>query len=244
MKKLSRYFLAGMFALFVASPVLAVTSPVQPTANAIECEQRFLGIPPWFRGMTQKETVNGDEACVIKSPSSVSGGISGFIWTIVLNVIEMALVIAAYIAIFFIIYGGFQFITGGASSDTVARARKTIFNAVLGLVISLGAVAITNYIFGIFAQSSGSATINGETIDGIQVISGELLLKNILNIVYFIAGTVAVIVIIVAGMLYVTSSGDSGRVSKAKNLLTYSIVGLVIIIAAFAITNFIIGRFS
>ena len=44
--------------------------------------------------------------------------------------------------------------------------------------------------------------------------------------------------------MYVTSTGDAGRVTKAKNLLTYAIVGLIIILSAFAITNFVIGRFN
>lgn len=79
---------------------------------------------------------------------------------------------------------------------------------------------------------------------GIPTGSGESLLTNGLNLVYFLAGAVAVIVIIVAGIMYVISSGDAGKVAKAKNLLTYSIVGLIIVLSAFAITNFVIGRFN
>lgn len=73
--------------------------------------------------------------------------------------------------------------------------------------------------------------------------SGDALLTNILNTAYFVGGAMAVIVIIVAGIMYVASSGDSSRVAIAKNALTYAIVGLIIIISAFAVTNFVIGRF-
>ncbi len=79
---------------------------------------------------------------------------------------------------------------------------------------------------------------------GIPTGSGDQLLQNGLNLAYFLAGVVAVIVIIFAGVMYVISSGDAGRVAKAKNLLVYSIVGLIIVISAFAITNFVIGRFN
>lgn len=244
MKKITRYIFGALFAILVASPVLAITSPVQPSASALECEQRFLGIPPWFRGMTKEESVNGKSTCVILSPEDPAiGGLSQFIWKLVLNVIEMALVAVAYLAIFFIIYGGFQFVTGGSSSDTVAKARKTVLNAVIGLIIALGAIAITNYVFGIFDGASGNATIGGSET-GIQSMSSEQLLGNILKIVFFVLGILSVVVIVVSGMMYVTSSGDSGRVSKAKSMLTYSIVGLIVAISAFAITNFVIGRFS
>jgi hypothetical protein len=50
-----------------------------------------------------------------------------------------------------------------------------------------------------------------------------------------------VIVVVVAGIFYVISAGDSGKVAKAKTALTYALVGLGIIIMAFAITNFVIG---
>jgi len=79
---------------------------------------------------------------------------------------------------------------------------------------------------------------------GIPTGNADVLLQNSLNLAYYLAGALAVIVIIAAGLMYVISSGDAGRVAKAKNLLTYAIVGLVIIISAFAITNFVIGRFK
>ena len=80
--------------------------------------------------------------------------------------------------------------------------------------------------------------------NNIPTMTGDDLLKNALNLTYFLAGVIAVIVIIVAGLMYATSSGDSGRVAKAKNLLTYAIVGLVVVMSAFVITNFVVGRFQ
>ena len=80
--------------------------------------------------------------------------------------------------------------------------------------------------------------------NGIPTGSGEDLLKNGLNLAYFLAGAVAVVVIIFAGIMYVLSSGDAGRVAKAKNMLTYAIVGLIVVVSAFGITNFVIGRFN
>ena len=88
-----------------------------------------------------------------------------------------------------------------------------------------------------FAQKIDAGT------SGIPTMSGDDLLKNGLNLTYFLAGTIAVITIIIAGIMYTSSSGDAGRVAKAKNLLLYSIVGLVLVLVAFTITNFVIGSF-
>lgn len=88
----------------------------------------------------------------------------------------------------------------------------------------------------------------GQKIDanasGIPTMSGDDLLKNGLNLTYFLAGVVAIITIVIAGIMYVSSTGDAGRVTKAKNLLFYAIVGLVLVLVAFTITNFVMGSFS
>lgn len=136
-KFLKNFLAAGAFIMFVASPILAVSSPVVSSVAA--CDGRVLGIPPWYRGLTEGAD------CTIKSPDP--NDLGAFIWAIVLNVIEMALVITAYIAAFFILYGGFLFMTGGSAPGQIEKARKSILNAVIGLAIALGAIAITNLIF-------------------------------------------------------------------------------------------------
>ena len=62
----------------------------------------------------------------------------------------------------------------------------------------------------------------------------------VLNIVYLVAGITAVIMIIIGGIRYATSDGDSNGISAAKNTVLYSVVGLVVVLAAAAITNFVI----
>lgn len=88
-----------------------------------------------------------------------------------------------------------------------------------------------------FAQTLNANELN------IPAISGDTGIAGILSIVYFVAGIVAVVVIIIAGYIYTTSSGDAGGIKKAKNMILYSVVGLVVIMLAFVITQFVAGRF-
>jgi hypothetical protein len=67
-------------------------------------------------------------------------------------------------------------------------------------------------------------------------------LQTGVNIMFFIVGALAIIMIIFSGIQYVISAGDSGKVAKAKNTLTYSIVGLVIAFLAYAIVNWVIAQ--
>lgn len=71
--------------------------------------------------------------------------------------------------------------------------------------------------------------------------SADAALKGVLNGVYFWAAAIAVIIIVVAGFLYTTSNGDPAQVTKAKNAILGAVIGLVIVIFAFGITNFVLG---
>lgn len=155
MRLFKKIIIGVTFIAFVAAPVAAAVSPVAPQVSAASCAPRFLGIPPWYRGLTKLEDGNADQCSDLKSPSdldSSSGegdGIGKYIGTIVLNIIEAGLFIVGYIAVAFILYGGFLFMTGGGNPGQIEKARKAILNASIGLIISISAIAITNFIFGV-----------------------------------------------------------------------------------------------
>ncbi len=66
------------------------------------------------------------------------------------------------------------------------------------------------------------------------------ILQLIINVALGVIGFVAVVMIIMGGVQYTTSSGDTAKVTKAKNTILYGVVGLVIALLAFAIVNFIL----
>ena len=53
-------------------------------------------------------------------------------------------------------------------------------------------------------------------------------------------GIISAVVIIIAGIMYMTSAGDPGKVATAKKAILYAIIGLIVALSAFAITNFIL----
>lgn len=73
---------------------------------------------------------------------------------------------------------------------------------------------------------------------GVQ--SGQI--ETLLMTVYIVAGIVAVIVIILGGVRYTTSGGDASGVKAAKDTILYAVVGLVVVIAAAGITQFVISN--
>jgi hypothetical protein len=65
---------------------------------------------------------------------------------------------------------------------------------------------------------------------------------TILEIAFGIIGAFALLIITVSGLRYITSSGNPEKVSKAKNGIIYSMVGLAVAISAEAIVAFVVGR--
>lgn len=68
----------------------------------------------------------------------------------------------------------------------------------------------------------------------------EGIFKKVVNIMLFVIGAVAVIMLIYGGVKYVTSGGAQDKVAEAKNTILYAIVGIVVALLAFAVVNFVV----
>jgi hypothetical protein len=72
--------------------------------------------------------------------------------------------------------------------------------------------------------------------------SVDSVIKTVINILSLVVGVVAVIMIIIGGLKYITSSGDSNNVSSAKNTILYAIIGLVIVALAQVLVRFVLDQ--
>ena len=65
---------------------------------------------------------------------------------------------------------------------------------------------------------------------------------QVVNILLFIIGTISVIMIILGGIRYTISNGDSSQITAAKNTIMYAVIGLVVALLAYAIVNFVVTQ--
>ena len=133
------FCIGGLFTATVL-PQVAYAAP------SPSCTSNFLGFPAWYNGLL-------DGKCNVVSPDGKAGStdplhptLSNFIWHIGLNIVEIALVAVLYISAIFTIYGGFMFMTSQGKPDNAAKARMTMLDATIGLVISFAAVIAVNFI--------------------------------------------------------------------------------------------------
>lgn len=70
------------------------------------------------------------------------------------------------------------------------------------------------------------------------------LIQTIINILLFAIGAISVIMIIVGGIRYVLSNGNSSQINSAKDTVLYAVIGLVVALLAYAIVGFVINQFK
>ncbi|MFA5936219.1 MAG: pilin [Patescibacteria group bacterium] len=67
------------------------------------------------------------------------------------------------------------------------------------------------------------------------------IIGSIINIALGFLGIVLLFYLLYAGFLWMTAGGDEGKVKTARTMISQAIIGLIIIVAAFAISTFVLG---
>lgn len=83
---------------------------------------------------------------------------------------------------------------------------------------------------------SGQSCVDGSKPGGVIVAYVTMLVKLLSGLV----GAVIVLMLVIAGIQYITSAGDPGAIKNAKGRITNAITALILFIFMFAILNFII----
>ncbi len=123
-------------------------------------------------------------------------------------------------------------VVGSIALPAIASAATTgspVYNN-----LSCGANLDTSNIGG-----SGTTCPQGTT-SGAGTVSG--IVTTTINILSLAVGIIAVIMLIVGGFKYITSGGDSGKVTSAKNSIVYAVIGLVIVALAQIIVQFVLTK--
>ncbi len=125
----------------------------------------------------------------------------------------------------------------------------------IGLILTTLALAVTSLVFATQAVTTqaagrddvcagldaavGTAGTCGASTGG-QTVEGTV--AQVIRIFSYVVGVISVIMVIVGGFQYVTSGGDSGKVTTAKNTIMYALIGVVIVVLAQVMVRFVIDK--
>lgn len=129
--------------------------------------------------------------------------------------------------------------------DILQKQTLQLVVVVVALVASilLISVAATHSVHAIdvvqdSCKAAGSNAVCSAGSDNLGKMIG-----NIINILLYLLGAIAVIMIIIGGIKYATANGDPSQVKSAKDTIMYAVIGLVVALMAGGIVNFVVNRF-
>lgn len=116
-----------------------LTSGLQQFAVTCTGDNAFFGFPTWYKYVPGTCDPQG----ITLTPGTSMFDVAPLV---ALAILEIALRLAGMLAIFFVIYGGVIYTTSQGEPDKVGQAKGTIINALIGLVISILAVAVVAFV--------------------------------------------------------------------------------------------------
>jgi len=128
--------------------------------------------------------------------------------------------------------------------------KKTLRSLVLVPLFVLGVSVVVPQPQQVFAAtcdtgqlsiSNGADCAQGNQQPG-NLFGQNGIFQTITNILLFLIGAISVIMLIIGGIRYVLSNGDSNAVVGAKNTILYAIIGIVVAFLAYGAVNFIITQ--
>jgi hypothetical protein len=125
--------------------------------------------------------------------------------------------------------------------------KKTMQSLLLVPVLALGVSFVAPALQPVdtYALTAREGADSAKTEEQPAEVTGNGgVFQTITNVLLFIIGAISVIMLIIGGIRYVVSGGDSSAVTSAKNTILYAIVGIIVALLAYALVNFVLTSFS
>ncbi len=128
----------------------------------------------------------------------------------------------------------------------MTRVQKFLIGLSTSLFLIMGSFALMAPVHAQFSPGSPTGALdqaaNETTIGGGDDDQIFNTIGNIVNVLLGLLGIIFFLLTLWAGFIWMTAQGDSGKVEKARTMLVQGVIGIIIILSAFAISNFAISQ--
>lgn len=147
--------------------------------------------------------------------------------------------IIVILSLVFIVIGAILYITSAGNDKQMTMAKGAITAAMIGLAIGLAAPSFLKEIGTVLGWD---ASVNQDAVQGALTLSQ--IARNVLDFLLSIVGVLAIIMLVVGGIMYLTAAGNEDQIDSGKKIVTYSIIGIAVALAALVIVSQIASFFG
>src|SRR6185369_550317 len=154
------------------------------------------------------------------------------------NVLSTLQSIIVVLALVFIVIGAILYITSGGDEGRMKVAKSAITASLIGLALGLAAPSFLKEIGTVLGWNNVTSSV---------VASSQTLTEiatKVLNFLLSVVGILGVIMLVICGIMYLTAAGDENRIDTGKKIVTYSIIGIMVALAALVLVNQIVSFFA
>lgn len=144
--------------------------------------------------------------------------------------------IIVVLGIIFIIIGALIYITSGGNESRMTLGKTAITAALIGLALGIATPSFLKEIAGVLGWGAIDAAI-------VAAPTLSSLALKVLNFLLSIIGVLAIIMLVIGGLIYLTAAGDENKAETGKKIVTYAVVGVGVALAALVITTQVASLF-
>lgn len=134
------------------------------------------------------------------------------------------------LGIIFIVIGAVLYVTSAGNESQMSLAKSAITAAMIGLALGIAAPSFLKEISG----ALGWRDVNAAVAAAPSLTATAL---KVLNFLLSIIGVLAVIMMVIGGLMYITAGGDEGRAETGKKIVTYAAIGVAVALAALVLVT-------
>ncbi len=161
------------------------------------------------------------------------------LWLIGIAIFESMLFIGGILSVIFVMWGGVKYITSQGNPEATSTARKTLINALAGLVITVSSSVVVGFIMSLLAPG-GLDQGNALNIPGVE--PDNSFIEGVLDFAYAVIALVSLIFVLIGSIKFATSTGNPEKAASARNTIIYALVGLVVVLIASIISGYVLSR--
>ena len=158
--------------------------------------------------------------------------------SLISTILDTIYKIVVGLSLIFIVIGGIMYMVSSGNDEKMAKAKKIVIYAIMGLAITVGAAIFLKEIATALGIRNDLFTVGGDNIEKLEDVEGmQTVMGRVISLLLTSLGMLGIIGLVIGGIWYLNAGGNEDKMEIGKKTLIYSVLGLVIAIGSLIIVK-------